>query len=149
METMRNLIIKGSVGLPKSIDEKERMSFLGNLEQQTVIYNGSDINSSTIINFAKEKSQELCQGQNPYTNTTLQSWQENIVCVSGHDLVIDLSNNYHANKTIIVKNGNVLLEGGMNTASSALDLFIDKGLLYLPEPISAIDFDEDGFPDTS
>lgn len=71
METMRNIIIKGSVGLPKSIDEKERTSFLGNLKQQTIIYNGSDINSSTIINFAKEKSQELCQGQELYTSTTL------------------------------------------------------------------------------
>ena len=66
----------------------------------------------------------------------------------GNDLTINLSSNYYANKTIIVKNGNVLLEGGMNKTSPALDLFIDKGILYLPEPILAIDFDEDGFPDT-
>ncbi len=149
METMRNIIIKGSVGLPKSIDEKERTSFLGNLKQQTIIYNGSDINSSTIINFAKEKSQELCQGQELYTSTTLWPSTQDIICVIGNNLTIDLSNNYHANKTIIVRNGDVTLEGWMNSSSSALDIFIDKWVLYLPsDPISAIDFDEDGFPDT-
>jgi len=61
METMRNLIVQWSVGLSQSIDEKERLSLLGNLENKTVIYNGSDINSSTLINFAKQKSQQLCQ----------------------------------------------------------------------------------------
>jgi len=54
------------------MDTKERLSLLGNLKEKTVIYNGSDINSSTLINFAKQKAQELCQGQDPYTPTTLQ-----------------------------------------------------------------------------
>ncbi len=71
MQTMRNLIIQGSVGLSKSLDEKERVSLLGNLQNKTIIYNESNINSSIVINFAKQKAQELCQGQNPYTNTTL------------------------------------------------------------------------------
>lgn len=127
METMWNIIIKGSVGLPKSIDEKERMSFLGNLDVQTVIYNGSDINSSTVINFAKQKAQELCQGKEPYINTSLTLSSENIICVENHDLTIDLSNtsNYE-NKTVIVKNGNVIFENGMTNNSPSLDLFIDK-----------------------
>lgn len=71
METMRNIIVQGSVGLSKIMEEKERLSFLGNVNEKTVIYNGSDINSSTVINFAKQRAQELCQGQDPYTSMTL------------------------------------------------------------------------------
>lgn len=146
METMWNMIIKGSVGLPKSIDEKERMSFLGNLDVQTVIYNGSDINSSTVINFAKQKAQELCQGKEK--NILPLANADTIACYENIDINIDLWSTDYANKTIIVKNGNVTLQGGMDTSSSPLDIFIDKWLLYLPEPISAIDFDNEGFPGT-
>lgn len=140
METMRNLIIQGSVGLSKSMDEKERISFLGNVNEKTVIYNGSDINSSTVINFAKQKAQSLCQGKQfnqPISTNT------NILCYENTDLTINLNNttNYE-NKTIIVKNGNIILEEGMETTHPPLDIFIDKGLLYLPELITAIGFDE-------
>jgi len=146
METMRNMIIKGSVGLPKSIDEKERSSFLGNLDAQTVIYNWSDINSSTVINFAKQKAQELCQGKEK--NILPLANADTIACYENIDLNIDLWSTEYINKTIIVKNGDVMLQGGMNINSSPLDLFIDKWLVYLPEPITAIDFDDEGFPAT-
>ncbi|MFA7298572.1 MAG: hypothetical protein WC010_02905 [Candidatus Absconditabacterales bacterium] len=147
MGTMRNLIIQGSVGLSKSIDEKERLSLLGNFENKTVIYNGSDINSSTLINFAKQKGQQLCQGKELYLNTILGIDPANIICIENHDLTIDLNTTTYENKTIIVKNGNVLLQGGMNTTSPALDLFIDKGLLYLPNPFNTRQgFDDQGFP---
>lgn len=127
METLRNLIIEGSVGLSKSIDEAERLSLLGNFQNKTVIYNGSDINSSTLINFAKQKAQELCQGKDPYTNLTLQPSPENIICIQNQNLTIDLTagENYN-NKTIIVKSGNVILQGGMQENSPALDLFLDR-----------------------
>jgi len=109
------------------MDEKERTSFLGNFSEKTVIYNGSDINSSTLINFAKQKAQEMCQGQELYTNTLLGSSQENIICSQDHDLTINLNNTpTYENKTIIVKSGNVLLENGMEENFPPLNLFIDK-----------------------
>lgn len=149
METMRNLIIQGSVGLSKSIDEKERISFLGNLNEKTVIYNGSDINSSTVINFAKQKAQSLCQGQEPYPYNNLQAGrQENIICVENSDLTIDLSTTSYQNKTIVVRNGDILLTNGMEKSSPSLDIFIDKGSLYLPDPITPEPFNENWFPET-
>jgi len=133
METMRNLIIQWSVGVSKSIDEKERLSLLGNFENKTVIYNGSDINSSTLINIAKQKSQQLCQGKELYLNTTLQTDPENIICIQNQDVTIDLgATTTYENKTIMVKSGNVILQWWMDTSSPGLDLFIDKGVLYLP-----------------
>jgi len=150
MQTMRNLIIQWSVGLSKIMDEKERTSFLGNFSEKTVIYNGSDINSSTLINFAKQKAQEMCQGQELYTNTLLGSSQENIICSQDHDLTINLNDTpTYENKTIIVKSGNVLLKNGMEENFPPLNLFIDKWLLYLPEPIVQQEFDEQGFPVSS
>ena len=148
---MRNIIIQGSVGLSKSIDEKERLSLLGNLQNKTIIYNGSDINSSTLINFAKQKAQELCQGQEIYPYTTLQTSPENIICAENNDLTIDLTAwPTYENKTIIVKNGNVILQGGMQENSPSLDLFIDKWLMYLPpDPFTMQTFNDQWFPDTT
>ncbi len=146
METMRNLIIQGSVGLSKSMEESERTSFLENLNEKTVIYNGSDINSSTVINFAKQKAQSLCKwkGKNP------DFWlsTDTILCYENYNLTIDLASDDYTNKTIIVKSGNVILEGGMQQNSSPLNLFIDKGILYLPATITPTGFTAEGFPGT-
>ncbi|MEI8009338.1 MAG: hypothetical protein WCI00_08510 [bacterium] len=100
---------------------------MGNFQNKTVIYNGSDINSSTLINFAKQKSQTLCQGKTLYTNHTLSSSSENIICVQNHDVNINLSDtSTYQNKTIIVKSGNVIFKNSMQENSPALDLFVDK-----------------------
>jgi hypothetical protein len=97
------------VGLSKSMDEKERLSLLGNFENKTVIYNGSDINSSTLINFAKQKAQQLCQGKE--INLPL-STNDTILCYENTDVHIDLAvTATYENKTIIVKSGNVILKG--------------------------------------
>lgn len=146
METMRNLIIEGSVGL-SNMDAKERASILGNVQNKTVIYNGNDINSSTVINFAKQKAQELCIGKEPYPNQILWPWPEDIICVE-HDLTIPLANtNEYMNKTIIVKSGSVTLQDGMENTFPPLDLFINKWNLYLPDTITAMGFNDNGFPE--
>jgi hypothetical protein len=146
METMRNLFIQWSVGLSKSIDEKERLSLLGNLQNKTVIYNGSDINSSTLINFAKQKAQSLCQGKD--LNLPL-STDEGILCYENTNITIDLTQPAtYGNKTLIIKSGNVILQGGMQENSPSLDLFIDRWLLYLPpDPITIQTFNNQWFPD--
>ena len=151
METMRNLIIQWSVGLSKSMNEAERLSLLGNFQNKTVIYNGSDINSSTLINFAKQKAQRLCQGKTLYTDTILNSNTENILCIQNHDLIIHLNDrSTYENKTIIVKSGNVILQDSMESSSPSIDLFVDKGMLYLPQnPFSQQSFNNQWFPDTT
>ena len=147
METMRNLIIQWSVWLSKSINEAERLSLLGNFQNKTVIYNGSDINSSTLINFAKQKAQTLCQGKTLYTDHTLSSSSENTICIQNHDMNINLSDtSTYENKTIIVKSGNVILKNSMQENSPALDLFVDKWVVYLTESFSPQTFNDQWFP---
>jgi hypothetical protein len=103
------MIIQGSVGLSKTIAETERLSLLGNFRNNTVIYNASDINSSTLINFAKQKTQELCQGKGKNQNITTST--DSILCYENQDITIDLTNtSTYKNKTILVKSGNVLLQ---------------------------------------
>jgi len=144
MEMMRNLIIQWSVGLSKSIDADERLSLLGNLQNKTVIYNGSNINSSTLINFAKQKAQELCQGKKKNLDI---STDEKILCYENRSITIDLDQTTdYENKTIIVKSGNVTLQGGMQESSPSIDLFVDKWLLYLPETFTWQTFDDQGYP---
>jgi hypothetical protein len=65
---MWNMVIQGSVGLSRTINETERLSFLGNIKDKAIIYNAGDINSSTIINAAKQKAQQLCQGKTNYVD---------------------------------------------------------------------------------
>lgn len=146
METMRNLIIQWSVGLSKSIEETERTSFLENVNEKTVIYNGNDINSSTVINFAKQKAQSLCQWKK--INPVFIWSTDTVLCYENYNLTIDLASDDYNNKTIIVKSGNVILQGGMQENSSPLNLFIDKGILYLPAAISPAAFTINGFPGT-
>ena len=87
-----------------------------------------------MINFAKQKAQELCQGKE--INLPI-STDETILCYENTDLNIDLTQpTTYENKTIIVKSGNVILQGGMQEISPSLDLFIDKGILYLPDPFT-------------
>lgn len=149
METMRNLIIQGSVGISKTMKNEETKSLLGKINEKTVVYNNSDINASTTINTAKQKTQQLCRGKSPYTQTTLGTTTETTICVENNDLTIDLTQTTtYQNKTIVVKNGNVILENGMNNNSPALNIFVDKWSIYLPQTISAIGFNEQWFPGT-
>jgi hypothetical protein len=144
METLRNLIIQGSVGLSKSIVETERLSLLGNFQDKTVVYNGSDINSSTLINIAKQKAQTLCKWT---TINQALSTNESVLCYEEtEDVMIDLAGTEYVNKTIIVKNANVILQNGMSENSSPLNLFIDKWILYLPTTISEQNFSLSWFP---
>ncbi len=149
METMRNLSIQGSVGLSRSIEQDERLSLLGNQSNKTVIYNGSDINSSTLINSAKQKAQTLCKGKK--INPDIQTTNESILCYENTWIIIDLTQEImYENKTIIVKNGNVILSGGMQENSPSMDIFIDKWLLYLPaDPCILQWFNQEGFPISS
>ena len=150
METTRNLIIQGSVGLSKSINIDEKLSLIGNLQNKTVIYNWGDINSSTLINFAKWKTQELCQGKDIYSNTTLGISTDNIICVQNHNLTLNLGlTGTYENKTIMIISGNVILQGWMQENSPPLNLFVDKWLIYLPsDPFTRQTFNEQGFPST-
>lgn len=149
MESMRNMIIQWSVGLSNSVPNSERNVVLGNTNTKTVIYNSNDIQSTTIINRAQKRAQQLCQGK--IKNPDLATTNDSILCYENTNLTIDITQSWtYQNKTIIIKNGNVFLSGGMTKNDPPLNVFIDKWLLYLPtEPWIYQNFDDQWFPATS
>ncbi len=152
INTLRNLVIQWTVWLSLSMNEAERLSLLGNLKWKTVVLNSSDINSSTLINIAKKKSQKLCKWQTLYTTTTLPiNDTEKIVCYADTSLTIDLNDpTSYMDKSIFMMNGNIIFSGGMQASSPKLDLFLDSGLVYLPNTGAIlIDLDTQWFPATN
>lgn len=149
MESMRNMIIQWSVGLSNALPNSERNALLGNTDTKTILYNSNDIQTTTIINTTKKLVQQFCQGKtkNPDFATT----NESILCYENTDLTIDLSQPWHyQNKTICMKNGDIILSGGMIKTTPPINLFIDKWLLYLPsDPWIYQPFDEQWFPTNS
>jgi len=52
----------------------------------------------------------------------------------------------YRNKTIIMKNGNIILINSMRNESPSLDIFIDKGGLYIKsDPNNLQNFDNRGY----
>lgn len=156
-DTMWNLLIQGNAILSKAVSVFEKKALLGNLEKRTVLLSSSDINSSTIINTAKKNAEALCRGnwylQEPITNKQILNWStpSNILCYeNAPNLFIQLNgNNYYAGKTVVIKNGNLRLEGSMDADSAPLDIFIDGWNLYIKNTNGAgnlTKFNIQGFP---
>jgi hypothetical protein len=110
MDTMRGILVQGSVILSKNVQVDQKRTILGNPEKRTVLIN-SDINSATVINLAKKNTAILCRGKTPiqenagvvYLNS-LPATNEKILCFSNiGDLKIDVNGTDYAGKTIIVK----------------------------------------------
>jgi hypothetical protein len=112
---------------------------MGNPVTKTVIYNSNDISNADIINEAAQNAEKLCKGKTWLTtNNWPNNYADDILCFNNTDLSIDLVNNASdfSNKTIIVRNGNVIMSNTMSNASPSLDLFIDQGNLYLNNTLS-------------
>lgn len=154
-DTMRNILVQGNVILSKAIDIYERKAFMGNLEKRTILTN-TDINSATVINQAKKNTEVLCRWKAYFiwtSPTTLPTTtNDNVLCYKNtNSLTIDLSDTAkYANKTIIVKNGNIVLTNTMNKTSPSLDIFIDQWNLYIESPSSAkINLDTQWYPEST
>lgn len=151
-DTMWNILIQGSVVLTKATNIYEQRALLGNLEKRTILIN-SDINSATVINLAKKNAEVLCRGK---TYLIWWSWptylpsdnQEKVLCYKNtENLEINLAQDLHKDKTIIVKNGNITLANSMTKDSPALDIFIDQWNLLIKNPVTTkTNFNQDGYP---
>ncbi len=151
-DTMRDILIQGNVILSKAIDVYEKKALLGNLEKRTILINSDISSAATIINVAKKNSETLCRGKTYIewgpTTQYLPSTQEKILCYKNTDnLEINLANELHKGKTIIVKKGNITLTNSMTKDSSSLDIFVDEGNVYIKNPVTAkINFNQDWYP---
>lgn len=136
-DTVRWVWIKGTVGLSKSISNVERQAILGNLQKQTSLFNAPDITSATLINKVKQTANLICRWRENLTDSTLLSHEDSILCFNydeydpANALTIDLSDNNYQGKTIVARNADVVLINSMDENSPSLDLFVDKGNLYI------------------
>jgi len=155
-DTMWNLLVQGNTILSKAVSVFEKKALLGNLEKRTVLLSSSDINSSTVINTAKKNAETLCRGRTYSTfwsthhKIDTSDSSNDILCYKdSSDLYIDASSVAdYANKTIIVKNGNIAINGSMDIDSPSIDLFVDGWSLYLDTDHSTA-FNIQGFPVSS
>lgn len=109
------------------MNEQDRTSLLGNPQKKTIIVGTENINNATLINQAKKNMETLCKGKTRLADDYLSPSNDDVLCFNNPKLYIDLSDEalYH-DKTIIMRNGNVMLSGSMEDSSSGLDLFIDQ-----------------------
>ncbi|MDD3262397.1 MAG: hypothetical protein PHR61_00980 [Candidatus Absconditabacteria bacterium] len=147
-DTMWNILIQGSMFIGSSINSDEKKALLGNIEKRTIIMI-SDLNPSDVINKAKKNAEILCRGKTYLEDASLPSDNnEKILCYKDTNLNINLYDDQsYKGKTIIMKNGNIILENTMNKDSSSLDVFIDEGNLYIKnDPNTKENFNQDGYP---
>jgi hypothetical protein len=141
---IRNLLVQGSVGLSQSMNMQDRASLLGNPQGKTVIIGTENINNATLINQAKQNREKLCKGKTRFTTTTLPTSNDSVLCFENTNLSINLLTDeplYH-NKTLVMKNGNILISNSMESNYAGLDMFIDQWNLYLENnPTNKQNFD--------
>ncbi len=156
INTMWNLIVQWTIGLSNNLNQTDKDSLMGNQQGNSTIFS-SNINNADINNQAKEYSEKLCKGKRETMsdNMVLTQTTKSTLCYKGvgqYSLEIDINQaqeELYKNKTIIMKNGHIILTWNMENDSAPLDLFIDEGNLYLP--ISTINsnqtyFDIQGYP---
>lgn len=74
-----------------------------------------------------------------------------VLCLDAANATISLGATQYAGKTIIVKNGNLILNSYMASTDQPTTIFVAKGNLFLPQgtqsnPQHLIDFSPSGYP---
>jgi len=95
------------------------------LEQQSewLVLPTTSFTAADITNKLRKRAAQLCQWRQLAIDIT-NIWE--VLCFNT-DVVIDLEEDFHANKVIIVKNANVILQWSMDNTSASLDIFVDNG----------------------
>lgn len=125
------LKVLGTVALGQAL--RDRAAVIGNTDSRNSTFSAPNINISTLINTANAKATQLCRG---VTSTNINDAGP-VLCFSNMDVTIDLSNTTQYNgKTIIIQNGDAILQNSMVAGSPSLDLFVNKGNVYLANSVS-------------
>lgn len=145
-----NLFVRGNVWISKSYKDEDSLS--STTQSEALLFNLSDVNISTLVNYARKNASILCRDKRISWQTTLSGSKSDVLCYKNTNLNIDLSNDAakYWKKTIIVSNGNVTLSKSMKWSNSPFELFIDKWILYLQKPfVSDLEtFNWDWYPDS-
>ncbi len=151
-DTMWNILIQGNTFISTAIAPDEKRALLWNIEKRTILMI-SDLNPSDVINKAKKNAETLCRWKTYLVGETwITSLPENnkdaVLCYKNtNNLEIDLSQDLHRNKTIIMNNWSITLKNSMNKDWDHLDLFIDWWVLAIKNnPNQKTIFNQDWYP---
>ncbi|MDR0370163.1 MAG: hypothetical protein LBH96_06875 [Candidatus Peribacteria bacterium] len=122
------LKVQGLIGLSTDIGS-DASALLGNEQNaKTQYFSSVNLNNSTLINYAKRRSAELCRSK---WMKTLPTSLPDVICIDSPSTPLSVDTQKIANKTLIVKNGSVKLSGKMANNSDPFTLFIDGGKLLI------------------
>lgn len=110
----------------------------------------TDNSIASVINIATKKADELCRDKWIDVSQT-QPLNGSVLCLDAANATISLGSDQYADKTIIVKNGNLILGEYMRADAQPTTIFVAKGHLFLPQgtqsnPQHLIDFSPSGYP---
>ncbi len=117
------LLVEWLVGMGKNT---EVSSLQWNQSNKMQYFSSANVNSSTLINYVRQKAELLCRGK---WNAGSSAW---ITCISNNPSV-DATE--YTGKTLIVKNGDVTIKPftGDRNDGRQYDIFIDSGSLIIDE----------------
>ncbi len=152
-----NVDIKWLAWVSDAISTQDRQSLVGNIGEQSLLRNTDFVTASALLSLARKNARMLCRGKEPFVWSSL-TWipiGEDVLCIDSGwgPFVIDLDADasLYENKTLIIKEWDVLFQWSMPYDSLGMNLFIEKGNLLLENVIDANDltfFDWFGFPES-
>lgn len=134
------LIVDGLVWMWVNSDFSNTME--RNTSDKMQLFWSVNLNNSVLINYAKKKAELLCR----------QRWNKaddkDVICFDKLGLSIDASESKYENKTLVVKNWDVIVKPNPDD-NRTYDIFIDNGRLLIAEDDKENDllvFDLNWFP---
>jgi hypothetical protein len=115
-----NLGIRGIVGLSSQVQTKDQNKIEHNTRQTSLLVSTTE-NIANIINLANKRAEALCR--NKWEKHIPQNPKNEVIC-SEMGGTIDPES--FAGKTLIIQNGNLILNNYMNTNSQALTILLMK-----------------------
>lgn len=157
--TARNITVQWRLGISSVVDSLERSTIKTNIGKKSLIYSTDEVTSSKVINLALKNAAIACRGWNTFETLDEEalSSSSKVICIDGDSSEDIIINNVLAiqlaNKDVVIKNRNVIIDQSVYINNKSLSLFIDKwNLIIDTESISLSDlknFDNNGYRSSS
>lgn len=156
INTLMNAWVRWTVWLSFSVNTVEKNTILWNFEKKTLIFNALNINFSKLINEVRKNTENLCKGKyegaDEYSDIDYFT-NKKIICLdfswdTNRYITINQGDRPNLkNKTIVIKNWDVIITQWMWIYEGPVNLFIDKwNLLVVNNTWGAVEFDWNGYP---
>lgn len=141
-DSLVKVIIEWLVGMSRESEEGLWLMWNQMDGSKMQYFSSADVNNSTLLNYAKKRSETLCRGiwiTKNISSIEPENIKGNVVCIdfwsSGGTIDASMSKKVKdAKKTLIVKNGNVIVDPFVDpNDTSYYDMFINNGKLFINE----------------